>query len=416
MYFPALSFRIAFTIVAAAGFSQSVQHRGSSAASASSMSLSASDSVDFVELNPNANQRDCNPSTSALPVCRVRGAVDRAALEAMLAKGISVAQAGDEIVFVQRSNAKSMTVTGGLQYPLSRVVGTDIFTVKLRARNLDRAVVSYAFYSPDVPMAVGATLKSEHWRGASAPPAAAKSTVVHGTLRVDTLPSRFLSSPRVVHSYVPPARGNDPIAGVVYMGDGDGLPGIAAYIDTLVVSGKLPRVMLVGSPSGRPAPNDPPGTDVRSMEYLFGYEPGNARYLAHERFMVDEVMPWAEATLGAPSNREQRAVWGVSNSGGWAVAMGLRHPDKLGVVFAFSPAGSHGVVPPGSSFTPAVRFFLHGGTMEPTFHRIAADWNDSLRARGVQPNFREVVAGHDWLVWCEQLPAAIRWAWVRDAD
>jgi enterochelin esterase-like enzyme len=233
-------------------------------------------------------------------------------------------------------------------------------------------------------------------------------------MRVDTLPSRFVSPARVVYSYLPPARGNAPIAGVVYMGDGSAMTGIAPYIDTLIVNGTLPRVMLVGIPHGDARPDDPAGTDVRAMEYLMDYERGNKRFFAHERFVFEEVIPWAEATLGAPRSREQRAVWGISNSGGWAATMGARHADALGVVLAFSPGGAHGTIPPGASFTPAVRFLLQGGTLEPAFRQIAADWTDTLVARGLTPVFREVIAGHDWQVWCEQFPAALQWAWGRN--
>jgi enterochelin esterase-like enzyme len=373
----------------------------------------ATDSVDFVRLRTSSSQRDCSPTEPTAPLCRVRRSVDRRMLESMLVKGTHVAQFGDELTFVQRSNAKTLEVTGGLQYPMSRVVGTDIFTVTLRAYNFDRAVVSYSFYSPDEPLKPGTRMKSAEWRGATAPPPAFKSVKVQGSVRVDTLPSRFLSSPRAVHSYVPPARGNEPIAGVVYMGDGSALTGIAPYVDTLIVTGRLPRVMLVGIPTGDAGPKDPPGTDVRAMEYLLDFEPGNARFLANERFVFDEVIPWAEATLGAPRTREQRAIWGISNSGAWATDMGLRHADALGAVLAFSPGGAHGRMPPGASFTPSVRFLLQGGTLEPAFRKIAADWSDSLRTRGVTHTYREVIAGHDWLVWCEQFPAAIRWAWGR---
>jgi enterochelin esterase-like enzyme len=372
----------------------------------------ATDSIDFVPLGGNSSQRDC--SAVAAPLCRVRSRVDARALGAALDRGTDIIQDGDELTFLYRGTAKSVSLTGGLQYPMSPVIGTDLWVVTLHVANANRAVVSYSFYTNE--LAPGARIVAKNWRGAEAGPAAVKSTVVAGRIRVDTLPSRFLSAPRAVISYVPAPRGNDPIVGVVYMGDGGSVHGIAPYVDTLIAAGRLPRVMLVGAPNGMPEATDPPGTDVRAMEYLWGFEENNRRFLAHERFVIEEMIPFAEATLGAPSDRAKRAVWGISNSGGWAITMGLRHPDVIGSVLAFSPGGSHGTLPPGARIDPSVRFLLQGGTLEPTFRRIASDWADTLKVRGLTPAFREIIAGHDWLAWCEQFPAAIRWAWVRDED
>jgi enterochelin esterase-like enzyme len=49
--------------------------------------------------------------------------------------------------------------------------------------------------------------------------------------------------------------------------------------------------------------------------------------------------------------------------------------------------------------------------LEPAFHEIALNWNDTLTAKGVHPTLREILGGHDWLVWCEEMPNAILWAW-----
>lgn len=415
MHLPALPIHFALAALLSSAVLPHGKHGAAPQASTAASGLAARlDSVDFTPLEPRASQRDCAPDDSMPTPCRIRRGADRALLENVTASGGHVIQSGDEVTFVTRSNAKSMQLQGGLQYPMSRVVGTDLWTITMRVPDASRAIVSYFFFSPDTPMAPGTKVEFTVWRGPAAPAAARKSTAIKGTIRVDTVPSRFLSAPRSVISYTPPAVGNQRIAGVVYMGDGGSLQSIAPYLDTLVVTGQLPRIMLVGIETGFAGPNDPPGTDVRSMEYLMDYERGNARFLAHEHHVFDEVMPWAEAKLGAPRDRERRAVWGISNSGGWAVTMGLRHPDVLGVVLAFSPGGSHGTIPDGARFTPSVRFMLYGGTLEPNFRRVASDWNDTLRTRGITARFEDAVAGHDFQVWAEHFPGALRWAWGRD--
>lgn len=319
---------------------------------------------------------------------------------------------GSEITFIRRSSASGLSLQGGLQAPMQRIAGTDLWTVTFRVPDADRAVISYSVIDPAM-LRPGVRIEMMEWRGPAAPARAPKSTTLQGLLISDTLTSRALGGPREVVVYRPPERGGAPIDRVVYLGDGASVQGLASYVDTLIVTGALPRVMLVGIVTGRPGPGDPAGLDVRSMEYLWDSEPGNRRFLAHERFLLEEVMPWGESRHGAPGSRDRRAVWGISNSGGWAIQMGLRRPEVFSHVFAFSPGGSHGVIPDGARLTPPVRFYLHGGTLEPAFHAVALDWADTLRSRGVEHVFREAVAGHDWLVWAERFPEALRWAWLR---
>jgi len=200
---------------------------------------------------------------------------------------------------------------------------------------------------------------------------------------------------------------------VVYLGDGGSVTPLAPALDTLIMTGALPRIMLVGIPSAMRKPGDAPDLDPRAMEYLWDFETGNARFIAHEKFLIDEVIPWAEKKYGAPHDRSKRATWGISNSGGWALDMGLRHPDAIGNVIAFSPGGRHGEIDKTVKLEPGVRFFIQGGTMESAFHTIALSWGDSLSARGVKAKVREVVAGHDWTVWHDTFPDALEWAFVK---
>ncbi|MEO7456541.1 MAG: alpha/beta hydrolase-fold protein, partial [Gemmatimonadaceae bacterium] len=171
-----------------------------------------------------------------------------------------------------------------------------------------------------------------------------------------------------------------------------------------------PRIMLVGLATGFRRATDPADMDLRALEYLWDVEPGSAHFLAHVRFFLEEVMPWAETKWNAPRRREQRATFGMSNSGGWAIDMALRNPEIIGNVVAFSPGGRHGRIVDGNRFSPRVRFYLQGGALE-SFFRNASAWSDTLRARGETTELHRVIAGHDWLVWSETLPDALRWVW-----
>jgi enterochelin esterase-like enzyme len=251
-------------------------------------------------------------------------------------------------------------------------------------------------------------VKSELWRGPRATPAPDTARALHGRLVDDTIRSRFLPAPRGVTVYVPPARGAEPIAGVVYLGDGQSVRGLAAEVDTLVAAGRLPRLLLVGMHCDTARGDGTPEQDGRMLEYLSGID-DSTRFLAHERFFLEEVLPWAERGYGAPTRPEQRAVFGFSNSAAFAIDMGLRHPDVFGRVLAFSPAGKKPVLPTPMA-TPAAAFFLLGGLYEQPFHEKAVRWGALFRAHDVRNTVREVVAGHDWEQWRTSLPEALAWA------
>lgn len=115
-----------------------------------------------------------------------------------------------------------------------------------------------------------------------------------------------------------------------------------------------------------------PNQDLRAQEYLLGENPERSE--TYERFFVYEASDWAEQALGASSNREERAVFGYSNGGGFAVSMGIRHPERYGTALAFSlGVGPEGWGTPEWTADTAPRHYLIAGTLEP-FRETTARW------------------------------------------
>ncbi|MCC6188806.1 MAG: hypothetical protein IT318_07205 [Anaerolineales bacterium] len=102
-------------------------------------------------------------------------------------------------------------------------------------------------------------------------------------------------------------------------------------------------------------------------------------------------------------------MFGYSNGGVFAAALGLRYPKRFGRVLAFSvgvsPAGRRAAFP-----NQPPDFYLLAGTLEEGFYRGTAAFADWLRSRGAAVAFHERVCGHDMLMWEEALPPAVGWA------
>ena len=145
---------------------------------------------------------------------------------------------------------------------------------------------------------------------------------------------------------------------------------------------------------------------LRLHEYSPNFDP--ERFAAHERFFVEDVGAWVRSRFGVILPAERTAVLGVSAGGELALALGLRHPDRYGAIFAASPGG--GYRPHAEMPRPLPRTYLVAGTLEPFFLENAARWAAALRDAGADVVMRERVAGHDAAMWREEFPLMVAWA------
>ena len=287
---------------------------------------------------------------------------------------------------------------------MARVAGTDIWAIVLKIPEPERTVLGYQFMiaegeniqvKPKFPVA---------WRGTSAPPAPRKTDVLRGRMTEETIQSASLGVNRPITVYTPPLRPGEKVAATVYLADGGQVHQVAPYIDYLVVSRRLPAVLLVGVHPGKNllGGDDPQVSDTRALEYLIGFGKTDERFEAHERFFINEVIPWAEAKFGAPKDRNRRAVWGASNGGSFALAMGLRHSDVFGHVIAFSPTWSGNLSTPKWTRAEVPSHYLLFGTLESkNIRKLASDWSETVSQNGAAVTLRQPVSGHDGVMWLE---------------
>ena len=196
---------------------------------------------------------------------------------------------------------------------------------------------------------------------------------------------------REVTVYVPPS----PPEAIVFACDGQ----LISRWGGLLEGVDVPSTMIVGV-------HRVADETVRLHEYSPNFD--RERFSAHENFFVEDVGAWVRSRFGIDLAAERTAVCGVSAGGEFALAMGLRHPDRYGAIFAASPGA--GYRPPAVLPKPLPRTYLVAGTLEPFFRDNAARWLAALREAGADVMMEERAAGHDEAMWRKEFPMMIRWA------
>ncbi|MPY91932.1 MAG: hypothetical protein GEV08_02375 [Acidimicrobiia bacterium] len=309
---------------------------------------------------------------------------------------------GDELTFVCDRPLAGAIVGPVFELPMWRV--EDLLVLSVRVVEASRAVFTYGFWPLDERGAPAFTSRPDpdgRWRGPAAPPPPPTNDVLVGTVLEHAVESEALGEPRRVSVYLPPGHARDERLPVVYATDGQFLAPYARRLDALA-SGGGPRVVLVGAHAAGFDPSR--GGNLRGMEYILGFDA--RRFDAHQRFFVDELARWAEAELGVSAEPSERAVFGTSDGGAHALAVGLLHGERFGHVIACSS----GVPPSGAEGWPegqAPRLQLCAGMLEPPFFAATYSWHQYLTELGVEHRWTARVSGHDMIQWVEELPAAV---------
>lgn len=202
---------------------------------------------------------------------------------------------------------------------------------------------------------------------------------------------------RRVSALVPPT----PAEAVVYVADG------GWHIERLgqaLENANVASTMIVGV-------HGLDHDDDRLAEYVPGFD--DERFMAHERFFVDQAHQWTAERLGVVLPAERTAVWGASLGAEFALAMGLRHPDIYRAVFAASPGA--GFRPPEVWPDELPRFYLVAGTEEPFFLDNADRWAAALHSTDTETVLATRTGGHGDGFWFDEFPAMVTWAFASQA-
>jgi enterochelin esterase family protein len=111
-------------------------------------------------------------------------------------------------------------------------------------------------------------------------------------------------------------------------------------LDNLIAQGKaVPMVMV--TTLGYGIPDGPAGVTGHNAETITNYT----------KILLDEVMPRVEKGYNVSTNREQRAIAGLSMGGAETIYTGLNHLDKFAWMGSFS--GAYVMWPGANAQTPA---------------------------------------------------------------
>ena len=358
--------------------------------------------VSINALENSDNVPDCPAHGQA--ICRVDRDYDLNTLRERLGESrYAVWQEDDMLTFVYRGRGRYVQLVAALYERMEQVGDSNIWALTFRIEHVTQAIVTYGF-------AIDGNYPRQTfvWRGEDAPPEPPISRPVQGRTISYYRRSVALNEIRGITLYFPPNYNASQRYPVVYLADGQSVLGLAPYLEPHILDGSLPPTLLVGVHSAMSSN----GNDIRAQEYLPSVNP--QRFAAHEQFFTQEVRLWAEAKWGASTNPAERAVFGFSNGGVFATAMGIAHPELYYAAIPFSPGLNPLDTWTDAEVCPDVRYYFVAGTLELGFHQNTVRLHNRIVEEGATVHFHDRVMGHDFLLWQEGFGEAVRWSFANN--
>jgi enterochelin esterase family protein len=174
------------------------------------------------------------------------------------------------------------------------------------------------------------------------------TNIPHGTIHHHFYHSGVVGDNRGFYVYTPP--GYDPSAATLYPvlyllhGYSDDASAWTAVgranliLDTLIAQGKTKPMILV-MPLGYGAPEIADAARIGSGSAFRNADLREKNFTKFTAALIEEVIPQVEKGYKAESNRDARAVAGLSMGGAESLLTGLNHLDKFSWVGSFSAGG-----------------------------------------------------------------------------
>lgn len=252
--------------------------------------------------------------------------------------------------------------------------------------------------------------------------------VPHGEVRAVWYDSKTLAGPRRMHVYTPPGyeRGNMkyPVLYLVHGGgdedSGWSTIGRAGFIlDNLLAAGKI-KPMIVVMPNGSITL---PGVPAPMAGGRAATPEAQAERIArisklHDAFVSDlltSIIPYVESTYRVLTNRENRAMAGLSMGGAetlraapsnldkfaWigVFSMGLQIGSNAGVNSDFVERNAAFFADPEQTNRQLKLFWIGAGKDDRTVTDGPRRLSDTLKAHNIRHEYHETEGGHTWINW-----------------
>lgn len=228
--------------------------------------------------------------------------------------------------------------------------------------------------------------------------------VPHGTVHVDFYDSKNLGTPRMFYVYTPPGYETSKTKyPVLYLLHGNGQieaswtwTGRANVIlDNLIADGKAKPMVIVM----------PYGHIPREIKPIPPIPASPSDGMAIEKELLTEIKPAVESKYRVLTDRNHRAIGGLSMGASQSMSIGLHNLDKFAYVAAFSGAGNR---TEWDKADPAVLnkmlkvLWIGCGTEDPGYAGVKS-MDDFLTRKNVKHTFNQSGGGHSWPNWQQYL-------------
>ncbi|KQY94249.1 enterochelin esterase [Paenibacillus sp. Root52] len=234
-----------------------------------------------------------------------------------------------------------------------------------------------------------------------------RENIPRGVIKTVEYNSTTVGNTRKAMVYTPPEFSTEEAYPVLYLLHGiggdekewynHGAPQI--ILDNLYADNLL-EPMIVVLPNGRAMPNDRAEGDLFDSEKIKAFE-------RFELDLIDDLIPYIDSNYPTNSNRDNRAIAGLSMGGGQSLNIGLSNLDSFAWVGAFSAAPNtktpEQLVPdPAEVSSLLLLLWLSCGDQDNLLH-INVGVHQYLQQQGVAHIWYEESGGHDWPVWRNDL-------------
>lgn len=234
-----------------------------------------------------------------------------------------------------------------------------------------------------------------------------RADIPHGKIDTVLYPSKTVGTSRKTLVYTPPGFSKKKKYPVLYLLHGiggdekewltHGQPQV--ILDNLYADKKL-EPMIVVLPNGRAMKDDRPGKNIFDSVRV-------QAFTVFEKDLLNDLIPFIEKKYPVASDREQRAIAGLSMGGGQSLNFGLTNLDKFAWVGGFSSAPNtrlpEVLVPrPDDARAKLKLLWISCGDADGLMS-FSKRTHDYLFEKGVPHIFYVEPGGHDFKVWKNDL-------------